>query len=104
MGDAIRWACIVMCVFNLGVMAALFERVGRLFLPRTPMRLLAFGYALTLIALAGGSHARLGESLTWRSPVTVAALAMQFVALLLIHRWYATEDGRWHAEKMANRQ
>lgn len=101
MGDAIRWANIIMCLFNLGVMIALFERVGRWFIPKIPMRLLAAGYGLALIALAGGSRARLGEALTWRTPVSAVALFLQCVGLVMMYRWYETPEGKAHSEKMA---
>lgn len=103
MADAIRWGSILMCVFNLGFLLALFERVGRLFLPKTPMRMLTVGYSLTLVALVGGVHARIGEPLTWRSPVSTVALAVQLVALVMLYRWYGTPAGKDHASKMMQR-
>lgn len=98
--DVVRWVVVAACVFNIGVMWALYERVGRSFLPTAWMRLLLVSNAMSLVVIAVGTYSRLGHPITWRTPLLAVAALLQFVSLLGIHRWYGSVDGRAHSARM----
>lgn len=100
MADALRWTTIFMCLFNIGVLVALFEEVGKYFLPKIKMRLLMAANILSLFAIGLASYARLNEPVSWRIPLFLTAALLQLAALIRLHRWYGTEEGQSHKEKM----
>lgn len=98
--DVVRWVVVAACLFNIGAMGALYERVGKSFLPKLWVRLLLFSNAFSLLVIGLGAYSRLGHPITWRTPLLAVAALLQFVSLLGIHRWYGTVDGRAHSALM----
>lgn len=94
MVDILRWITIFVCVFNVGVMLAFYQRVGQLLVPHLQVRLLMLANAISLCGIAVSIHQLLGHSVTFRSVLLGTAAVVQFVALIGIHHWYGTRAGR----------
>ncbi len=100
MSDAIRLATILVCVFNIGVMGALWERTGRLWLPKTWTRMLLASNMLMLASLALAVATRFHHPVTWRTPMFTLSATVELVALIGLHRWYGSTAGRAHVIRM----
>lgn len=98
--DFCRWTVAFACLFNIGIMVAIFERVGRSFLPTVWMRMLMLSNVLSLLVIAVGVHARLGSPITYRTPLLAVAALVQLVSLVGIHHWYGTPVGIAHSGRM----
>ncbi len=98
--DWIRWGAIFMAAFNAGIIAALFLRIGRHFIPKYAMRLLIVGYVFTCASLAGYAHDRLGQPATFSGVVGLIGLSAQFAAFMALYRWYGSDSGRAHIARM----
>lgn len=100
MSDVVRYMTILVCLFNVGVMFALWERTGRLWLPKVWMRMLMASNVVQLTIVALGAYARLGHPMTWRTPILTVGAALELVALVGLYRWYGSKKGREHSERM----
>lgn len=99
--DTLRWITVFVALFDIGVTIALFERIGRFFIPRLPMRMLMLANMIALAAVAEGAHSRLGHEFVWfATPVFLAAALLELAALVALHYWYGTARGRAHAARM----
>lgn len=98
--ELLRWIVMFGCVFNIGVLVALFDMVGRFVVPPIPMRLLFLANGLMLVTLGFSSYERLHDQLTFRTPLFAVALALELVGLVMLRRWYRTDEGREHVRRM----
>ncbi len=104
MADALRWTVILVCAFNVGVMLALYDRVGKAFLPVAPMRTLFTANGLIMVSIALATSTRLGEPMRWQSsPLLAVASIMELVALLAVYRWYGSVAGIEHIKRMTRK-
>ncbi len=99
--DAVRWVVIFGCAGSLGFMIALYDRVGRLIVPRLWTRMLVASNIGFLTILAIGVHAKLGSpTFTWRTTTFGVLVLMQLIAELGLFRWYGGARGREHVRRM----
>lgn len=100
MTDAVRLLTIFMCCANIGVLLALYQRVGRSFLPRLWMRMLMVASVVWLATTATAAYARFGQPLSWRTPFYTLAAALELASFVGLYRWYGTPAGLKHSERM----
>lgn len=98
--DLVRWLTIVSATFNVGVLTALYGRLGRLVLPRFAMSVLVASNMVLCIGMAWQAFELLHRPLLFsRIPITLALLA-ETAALVLLFHWYGTDEGRAHMKRM----
>lgn len=98
--NAFRVVVILACFMNVGLMVALFERIGRYFVPRLWMRSLFVADGLIMIGLGVGFYHRLGQPVTLRHGLVAVGAVLQLVAFIGLWVWYGTPAGQEHAARM----
>ena len=100
MSDTVRWLTIYACLLDIGVILALYQRVGKAFVPHVFMRLLMIGAVLKLTAILAMSHAQLGQALMWWGWLLLAAVLIDLTAFIGLFWFYGTPRGRAHADRV----
>jgi hypothetical protein len=100
MSDVIRWITIYACLLDIGVILALYQRIGKAFVPHIFMRLLMIGAVLKLLALLAMSHAELGTALMWWGWLFLLAALLDLASFAGLYWWYGTPKGRAHADRV----
>ena len=100
MNDSLRVVTVFVCFFDVGCIGALYFRIGHSFLPKTWMRMLMIASTVWLLAGAIGTYERIGEAVTWRTPVAGGAALAELVAFLGLYHWYGTPEGKAHIKKV----
>ena len=89
-----NWLVIIEGAITIGVLIALYERIGRFVLPLRTMRAIFVASGLLVAYGMSESYQDIGGESTWRTWLAVSSMSLYLAAVGYLWLWYNRPAGR----------
>lgn len=100
MTETLRIYMVFASFASIGCLAAIYERIGHLFIPKKSVRLLMLGNCLIVGSIGYANIRNLHSPLMSVSYAIAAGILLELSALVSLWHWYGTREGRAHSARM----